>query len=87
MKGIGLHKDVITEVLAFGNQKRINEIKAKFQEKYGKDLVAEIKSETSGYYQKIVLRLWKEIDKKMHKLIYRNVLELLMSFIKQEKIK
>ena len=52
MKGIGSHKDVITEVLAFGNQKRINEIKAKFQEKYWKDLVAEIKSETSGYYQK-----------------------------------
>jgi len=57
MKGIGSDKNVITEVLCFRDQKRINEIKAKFQEKYGKDLVAEIKSETSGDYQKIVLQL------------------------------
>ena len=57
MKGIGSDKDVITEVLCFRDQKRINEIKSKFQEKYGKDLVAEIKSETSGDYQKIVLQL------------------------------
>ena len=42
MKGIGSDKDVITEVLAFRNPKRINEIKQKFQEKYGKDLVEEI---------------------------------------------
>ena len=57
MKGIGSDKDIITEVLCFRNIERINQIKAKFQEKYGKDLVAEIKSETSGDYQKIVLRL------------------------------
>jgi annexin A7/11 len=57
MKGIGSDKDIITEVLCFRNPERINQIKAKFQEKYGKDLVAEIKSETSGDYQKIVLRL------------------------------
>ena len=57
MKGVGSDKDIITEVLCFRNPERINKIKAKFQEKYGKDLVAEIKSETSGDYQKIVLRL------------------------------
>ena len=57
MKGIGSDKDVITEVLCFRNPERINQIKEKFQEKYGKDLVAEIKSETSGDYQKIVLKL------------------------------
>jgi len=57
MKGIGSDKDIITEVLCFRNPERINQIKAKFQEKYGKDLVAEIKSETSGDYQKIVLRI------------------------------
>ena len=57
MKGIGSDKDIITEVLCFRNPERINQIKEKFQEKYGKDLVAEIKSETSGYYQKIVLKL------------------------------
>ena len=57
MKGIGSDKDIITEVLCFRNPERINQIKQKFQEKYGKDLVAEIKSETSGDYQKIVLKL------------------------------
>ena len=35
----------------------MNEIKAKFQEKYKKDLVAEIKDETSGDYEKIALAL------------------------------
>ena len=57
MKGVGSDKDIITEVLCFRNPERINQIKEKFQEKYGKDLVAEIKSETSGDYQKIVLKL------------------------------
>ena len=57
MKGIGSDKNIITEVLCFRNPERINQIKQKFQEKYGKDLVAEIKSETSGDYQKIVLKL------------------------------
>ena len=57
MKGVGSDKDIITEVLCFRNPKRISEIKAKFQEKYGKDLTAEIKSETSGDYQKIVLKI------------------------------
>ena len=57
MKGIGSDKNIITEVLCFRNIDRINQIKEKFNEKYGKDLVAEIKSETSGDYQKIVMRL------------------------------
>ena len=57
MKGLGSDKNVITEVLCFRTPERMNEIKAKFQEKYGKELVAEIKSETSGVYQKIALNL------------------------------
>ena len=57
MKGIGSNKDVITEVLCFRTPERLNEIKAKFKEKYGKELVPEIKSETSGDYQKIAMNL------------------------------
>ena len=57
MKGIGCDKEVITEVLCFRTPDRMNEIKAKFQEKYKKDLVAEIKDETSGDYEKIALAL------------------------------
>ena len=57
MKGLGSDKDIISEVLCFRTTERINEIKIKFQEKYGKDLIEEIKSETSGDYQKIILLL------------------------------
>ena len=57
MKGIGCDKEVITEVLCFRTPERITEIKEKFQEKYKKDLVAEIKDETSGDYEKIAVAL------------------------------
>ena len=57
MKGIGSDKDIITEVLTFRTPEQLNKIKVKFQEKYGKDLIAEIKDETSGDYRKIVLAL------------------------------
>ena len=57
MKGIGSNKEVISEVLSFGSADDIKAMKAKFQEKYKNDLVAEVKSETSGDYQKIVLAL------------------------------
>jgi len=57
MKGVGSNKEVITEVLCFRTPDKMNKVKAKFQEKYGKELVPEIKSETSGDYQKIVLAL------------------------------
>ena len=57
MKGIGSDKEVITEVLSFRSPEELNQIKAKFQEKYGKELIPEIKSETSGDYQKIAMAL------------------------------
>ena len=56
MKGIGSDKEVITEVLCFGHD-RLEEIKKKFQEKYGNELIPEVKSETSGDYQKTTLLL------------------------------
>ena len=38
MKGIGSNKEVITEVLCFRTPDKMNKVKAKFQEKYGKEL-------------------------------------------------
>ena len=58
MKGIGSDKEVITEVLCFRHD-RIEDIKKKFQEKYGKELIPEVKSETSGEYQKTALLLFE----------------------------
>lgn len=57
MKGIGSDKDVITEILCFRDFDRITKIKEKFKEKYNKDLVSEIKSETSGDYRKAIMNL------------------------------
>lgn len=57
MKGIGSDKELITEVLCFRSPDRINQIKEEFQKKYKKDLLAEVKDETSGDYRKIALTL------------------------------
>ena len=57
MKGIGSDKDVIAEIVSFRDFDRLNKIKEKFKEMYKKDLISEIKSETSGDFQKIILKL------------------------------
>ena len=57
MKGIGSDKDVIAEIVSFRDFDRLNKIKVKFKEMYKKDLISEIKSETSGDFQKIILKL------------------------------
>ena len=57
MKGLGSDKELITEVLCFRSPDRINEIKTEFKKKYGKELLDEVKDETSGDYRKIALAL------------------------------
>ena len=57
MKGAGTNEQTITDVLCFRSFDRLNKIKEKFKEKYGKDLISEIKSETSGAYQKIAMNI------------------------------
>ena len=57
MKGVGTNEQTMTDVLCFRSFDRLNKIKEKFKEKYGKDLVSEIKSETSGAYQKIAMNI------------------------------
>lgn len=50
-------KDIISEIICFRSQKQIDKIKEKYQEKYGKDLIEDLKKKTSGDYQKIILNL------------------------------
>ena len=57
MKGVGTNEQTMTDVLCFRSFDRLNKIKEKFKEKYGKDLISEIKSETSGAYQKIAMNI------------------------------
>ena len=51
MKGIGTEDDILIEVISFRSFERLSQIKQKFQELYGNDLVKEIESETSGEYR------------------------------------
>ena len=51
MKGIGTEDDIVIEVISFRSFERLSQIKQKFQELYGNDLVKEIESETSGEYR------------------------------------
>jgi annexin A7/11 len=53
-------KHIITEVICFRSQRRLKLIRAKYQEKYGKDLIEDIKNKTSGDYQKIILNLLED---------------------------
>ena len=57
MKGIGTNDEILIEVISFRNFSRLTKIKQKFKEKYGKDLISEIKSETSGDYKKSLVSI------------------------------
>ena len=57
LKGFSIDKDVISEIICFRTPKRLEQIKIKYQEKYGENLVEKLKKETSGGYQKIIINL------------------------------
>ncbi|XP_010179094.1 PREDICTED: annexin A8-like isoform X3 [Mesitornis unicolor] len=57
MKGVGTSEDVIIEILASRTKAQIKEIVKAYKEEYGSDLEDDIKSETSGYFEKILVCL------------------------------
>ena len=57
MKGIGTNDEILIEVISFRDFERLSKIKEKFKEKYGKELIAEVKSETSGSYRTTLINL------------------------------
>ena len=57
MKGIGTNDEILIEVISFRSFSRLTKIKQKFKEKYGKDLISEVKSETSGDYKTTLIAL------------------------------
>ena len=63
MKGLGTDDDTLMEVISFRSLERLNQIKDKFKEKYGKELIPEIKSETSGEYQKCLIALFTVLER------------------------
>ena len=57
MKGIGTNDEILIEIISFRSFSTLNKIKQKFKEKYGKDLISEIKSETSGDYRNTLISI------------------------------
>ena len=61
MKGIGTNDDILIEVITFRSFEKLTKVKQKFQEKYSKDLISQVKSETKGEYRNgLVTLLEKE---------------------------
>jgi hypothetical protein len=57
MKGLGTNEDTLIEIIASRPPQVIQTIKAKFNEKYKRDLEADVKSETSGTLRKLLIAL------------------------------
>ncbi|XP_061857262.1 annexin A8-like protein 1 isoform X2 [Colius striatus] len=57
MKGMGTSEGVLIEILASRTKAQIKEIIKAYKEEYGSDLEQDIKSETSGYFEQILVCL------------------------------
>uniref|UniRef100_T1E7A7 Annexin n=1 Tax=Crotalus horridus TaxID=35024 RepID=T1E7A7_CROHD len=57
IKGAGTDEQVLTEILASRTPAEIRNIKQAYQEEYGADLEDHITSDTSGYYQRMLVVL------------------------------
>ena len=57
MKGMGTNEDTLIEIIASRPAPILAQIKAKFNEKYKRDLEADVKSETSGTLRKLLIAL------------------------------
>jgi hypothetical protein len=55
MKGLGTNQDTLIEIIATRSNQRIAEIKQRYPQLYeGRDLLSDIKKETSGFFRKIL---------------------------------
>ena len=57
MKGAGTNEDTLIEIIASRTPQQLNAIKAKFKEKYKRDLEADVKKETHGTLQHLLISL------------------------------
>ncbi|XP_072261888.1 annexin A5 [Pyxicephalus adspersus] len=57
MKGAGTKENVLIEILASRSPAEVNHIKKVFKEEYGSDLEDSITSDTSGYFQRMLVVL------------------------------
>uniref|UniRef100_A0A0N4Z1U3 Annexin n=1 Tax=Parastrongyloides trichosuri TaxID=131310 RepID=A0A0N4Z1U3_PARTI len=57
MAGLGTKESVLIEILCSRTNAQINEIKNVYQQKYKRDLEKDIKGDTSGYFERILVSL------------------------------
>ena len=57
MKGLGINEDILIEILVSRDEHRLNQIKAKYKEKYNISLEDAIEDETSGNFKKLLIAL------------------------------
>ena len=57
MKGAGTNEDTLIEIITSRSPHQMQAVKACYQKKYSRDLEADVKSETSGTLQKILITL------------------------------
>ena len=57
MKGLGTNEDTLIEILATRSNERINRIKQRYSEMYNRNLVADVESDTSGFFREILKKL------------------------------
>jgi hypothetical protein len=57
MKGAGTNEDTLIEIIASRTPQQMAAVKACYQKKYSRDLEADVKKETSGTLQKILITL------------------------------
>ena len=57
MKGLGTNEDTLIEILATRSNERINRIKQRYNEMYNRNLVADVDSDTSGFFRDILKKL------------------------------
>ena len=67
VEGLGTNEDILIEIIASRSNERLNEIKQRYPQLYNKDVIDVIKSETSGYLQKILITLL-QADRPVNKI-------------------
>lgn len=61
MKGFGTDEDKLIEVICGRNNEQRQEIQRQYKTHFGKDLIDDIKSETSGNFEKLLVGLLRPI--------------------------
>lgn len=73
MKGLGTDDKALIKILGYRNPAEIEAIKKAYLAKYGKDLSAAVKSETSGHFEQVLLGLLKEPRQYDSDVIYNSM--------------